>query len=889
LLGEPRVAVWPVSDQTDSNHQTATDRAVAYDATLGTVGATGSAPYYFARHDATTATDDLNASIVPGNAALFSNLVAAGKEQPPGQSATFLQKYPGAEWPQLVVEILDAIRGFNAIDPAAGSLAAPTSFVPFAAGNSAGLGRGLIVPLTASSSSAPVRGLGRYPTLSGLTLVLYVSGYGFTDGTTIDYETTPDDLAGTSWTANFLPKKAPDSRWSQVNKALVRAFIVPTTFQPNCGFPEVSEACSIQISGLDQLGIQGATTNFGFPKTCISRLLSDALTVPNADRSWGGFEGPLAWRAAALDAMNNGPAYAFAGTQAVPITLASGAAVDSRTGGPSLSTSWAKNLSTSALSGLTVQILDASGNVVQTCNVNLPALNASVPVVNGEADHYDGSTPGTSHTDWATNAAYAVAPSYYMTLRNRLLATQRSRPLMIQAGDASLSVEANTDLRLVAALATVPASFFHQATTIKAQASQTSPSASLGSHYHNLRFADGTSACFAATQNPTLVGDAYAATTASFSVTDWDTGGKVTYVYDTSPVASAPINLGGTMAMAAPGAANAGTVGDWDTGLGAEPDGALANLPDAGTTLDPATAYESLSGGQVGAATRYSPNALIPSPVVFGSLPAGINPATPASSVGWRTLLFCPYPASDQAHPGLASPPDYLMLDRFWMPVVEPYGISTRFATSGKINLNDQIAPFTYLHRNTALHALLHNLRIPAISPIYASSYKSMPPPGGLATPGAVWRTLDENATIAQIESRFASGDAYLTEGEICSVPLVPQNLNGVTPELFWTSRSGAGYLTGDNLRELPYAQIYSRLTTRSNSYTVHILAQVLQKLNDRTSPAVWREGIDHVVGDWRGSYEIERYLDPNATAPAAGQPLGPYKFRIVSERRFSP
>jgi uncharacterized protein (TIGR02600 family) len=472
---------------------------------------------------------------------------------------------------------------------------------------------------------------------------------------------------------------------------------------------------------------------------------------------------------------------------------------------------------------------------------------------------------------------------------------------MIQAGDMDLSVEAKTDLRVIAALPSVPVNFFGASTTIKtttvlstttnSQGVTTTQSVALGgTHEHTLRFADGTSACFIATQNPTLVGDAYANATTSIPVTDWNSGATLAYAYATSPAASAP--LGATSVyMAAPG--NASTIfGDWDTGPGFSPDGAMTNLPDAGTTLDPVTAYQSMTGGQFGAATQRSPNALIPSPVVFGSLPVGINPGTPAQSQAWRTLLFCPYPSGDQAHPGLISPPDYLLLDRFWMPVVEPYGISTCMETAGKINLNDQIAPFTYLHRSTALRALLHDLRIPAISPIYAASYKSTTTP----MTKTIWLNVDENATITQIENRFATGDAYLTEGEICSVPLVPENVPASTLETFWTTRSGAGFLTGDNLRELPYAQIYSRLTTRSNSYTVHVRAQVLQKLNDHTNPAVWREGTDRVLGEWRGSYEIERYLDPTAKAPTPpaadgtpGAPLGPYKFRIVSKRRFTP
>lgn len=875
LLGEPRVAIWPVSDApADSTRTTAGDRAMESDATIGSGPTAGL--YYFQRHNAASATDDLDPKVVPANATLFNGLVAAGGETLPGYGTTFLQKYPGAQWSQLVLETLDAIRGFNAID------LAPAPFVSFAAGDSSGVGRGLIVPLTSSYQSIPLRGLGRYPTLCGLTLVLYVSGFVFSDGTSIDYETTPDDLNGTSWKTNFTEVAYPHSQWKKVKKALVRAFVVPTTFQPGCGFPEVSDACKIQISGLDKLTakVGGTTASFGFQPICTSRLLSDAfsdLLGAPIDRAWGGFEGPLAWRAAALDAMANSGPYAFAGTQAVAVPA--GPLLDTKTDGPSLSSSWSQNLTTSALSNLVVQILDRNGKMVQTLAASLPALSGQTPTVNGEADHFDGSTPGDSHADWATNAAYAVSPSYYMTLRNRLLATQHSRPLMIQAGDMSLSIEAKTDLRLIAALPNVPATFFGPSLTT----SEVTKTAQGGTHEHNLRFADGTSACFIATQNPTLVGDAYASAPTSFTVTDWRDGTtKVSYPYATTPAVNAPLGAG-AVTIAAPGATSS-IPGDWDTGPGFASDGALTNLPDAGTTLDGITAYESLGGGKIGAATLRSPNALIPSPVAFGSLPAGIDPAHPTQSQAWRTLLFCPYPSGDQAHPGLASPPDYLVLDRFWMPVVEPYAISTRMETAGKINLNDQIVPFTYLHRSTALRALLHDLRIPAISPIYAASYKS----SGASMP-TIWQPVDEDATIARIENRFATGDAYLTEGEICSVPLVPKNLGGSTVEDFWTARTGAGYLTGDNLRELPYAQIYSRLTTRSNSYTVHVRAQVLQKVHDHSNPAVWREGTDRVLGEWRGSYEIERYLSPDATAPVPGQPLGPYKFHIVSQRRFTP
>ena len=545
----------------------------------------------------------------------------------------------------------------------------------------------------------------------------------------------------------------------------------------------------------------------------------------------------------------------------------------------------------SGVNGLTVLLRDAKANTLQTFTVNLPGFTVSAPTIDGEGDHRDGATPANSSATWSSDAATQVYPSYYMNLSNRLLATQRSRPLMIQPGDVSRGVEAKMDLRVIAGLVSVPSTLFQNC---PGYTSSGTP------HSHNLRFADGTSACgaYGTQQSPAAApcGAANviypAANAVGITGTDWSTGQSkaLSSSWSVEPACSAPA---GTQSVTMAPMQN--IYGDWDTGPGFCPDGATINLPDAGTSLNPTAAYFSLAGGQVGAATRFAPNALVPSPVIFGSLPAGIDPVTPQNSEPWRTLLFCPNPASDleaappttvtaTMHPGFASPPDHLLLDQFWMPTVEPYGLSTVMATAGKINLNDQIAPFTYLHRNTAFHALLHDLRIPAIPAAMANPYKTAGP-----TIDSIWKPVDEDATIAALESRFANGDAYLAESEICTVPLVPQGSTFTDLDGLWNSTKGIDRLTGDNLRELPYAQLYGRLCTRSNSYLVHLHVQVLKKLTNDPHQNVWNEGTDLVLGEWQGSYEIERYLDPSANPPAAGQPLGPYRFRIVSSRRFSP
>ena len=122
------------------------------------------------------------------------------------------------------------------------------------------------------------------------------------------------------------------------------------------------------------------------------------------------------------------------------------------------------------------------------------------------------------------------------------------------------------------------------------------------------------------------------------------------------------------------------------------------------------------------------------------------------------------------------------------------------------------------------------------------------------------------------------------------------------------TTRKG---MTGDNLRERPYSYIYPRLTTKSNTYTVHYRVQVLQQAASRRLTSSdwqqWNESTDKIIGDQRGSTMIERYIDPeDPTLPdfaglkdasgitlSAGDPQlimdRYYRYRIVSTKIFTP
>ena len=119
----------------------------------------------------------------------------------------------------------------------------------------------------------------------------------------------------------------------------------------------------------------------------------------------------------------------------------------------------------------------------------------------------------------------------------------------------------------------------------------------------------------------------------------------------------------------------------------------------------------------------------------------------------------------------------------------------------------------------------------------------------------------------------------------------------------FWRRNT----LTGDNLRERPYSDLVPRLTTKSNSFTVHVRAQVLRAPRG-TSDAdfrIWREKPESVTSEYRGETSIERYLDPadrrfdrtNAQTKQNADFIDvdkqsletAYRFRVVSSKRFAP
>lgn len=350
-----------------------------------------------------------------------------------------------------------------------------------------------------------------------------------------------------------------------------------------------------------------------------------------------------------------------------------------------------------------------------------------------------------------------------------------------------------------------------------------------------------------------------------------------------------------------------------------------------------------------GSPAYFSPNRIMSSPVQFGSLTVGsFRDANNWERRPWRTLLFRPDVGFNPAiaadaetagtqngkivyHPGALAPADHNLLDLFWMPMVEPYAISEPLSTGGKVNLNYQILPFRHVTRNTALRGVFKSEYMLMIPNKWGQDYKSGVgrgrgyhwrdrPFGGNLQSKSLRSIILEDPTLAQFETKFNQEKTiFRTASEICEIHLVPQeiaertkaggasaSIESETPTVeemrkgeFWAKHA----LVGDNSREKPYSDIYPRVTTKSNTFKVHYRAQVLKKAKG-TDPAKWDSLSDQVVGEYRGSSIVERYVDPNdSKIPDYAVEIGNdpssaihadtidkfYKFRVIQPTRFAP
>lgn len=360
-------------------------------------------------------------------------------------------------------------------------------------------------------------------------------------------------------------------------------------------------------------------------------------------------------------------------------------------------------------------------------------------------------------------------------------------------------------------------------------------------------------------------------------------------------------------------------LGDWQSGVGNVKDGAFFGREDSGDSAMTLGGYFESKGGSlnVGAGDTWEPNRFVPSAGIFGRF---LTTDSSGSLVPWQTLLFAANPAAGDNHPGFgigvggsgkdarapfSKVPDHVYLDNFWMPIVEPYPISEPLSTAGKVNLNFQMAPFSHITRSTALRGALKPVLVAGVDDrstqlnFPANNDKTYKTPKWVDGINMQTRfEISANQTISEFQRRFDAGDIFRASTEVSTVSLVPQDQIGdpISVSTFWNDRKA----TSDTLREQPYTALLSRVTTKSNTFTVHYRVQALkQPPRAGRNWAEWDEARDQVVGEYRGSTTIERFLDSNAqNIPDYTQvnlsgnydPIDKfYRWRVLSQKQFAP
>ncbi|CAN5571313.1 hypothetical protein BH09VER1_BH09VER1_31210 [soil metagenome] len=967
LFNKPRVALWPLQANTAdiSNPAAAADRN-AKDKLIAFCSTIGNTPYYFQRYNTyTSATQSpmpssqsptMDWSLIPRNQALYGYLQSLTSSPIPGLGGSLAGsggKYTTPARDQILTEMMDFLRsGVNTFrtkpTAAATALDSPYyNYVPFgvnAAGVASGWvpGQSQVVPLviTPPGAAYQTKGFGRFSTITQAALIFYRTDKLMYVPEPNTAHVAPVEMPSTSSQISLANIRVLDASVPQdvidypsIGPAKMRAVILLQTFNPTPGLPPWSGNARYTLEGANSMYI--TTTPLG----------PAPMTFPSsATNLVDGQEGY--YDATALSGFEVSTQYFGGNTKKLGTS-------DEQTLYPFVSGEYLlSNQTFSFTSGsITIKIYPgfgtgtSSANLVQTITMNFPATGSlPIPTVNYSVGGFN-TTLGTrtvdsdnEFTDYDYRMGYKAGAQGGRGVseggQHNPLPYIRGGSGSTARGDIVRSVQARYkgpalgDYRVIDALANVPDDFFEghgmkDTPTDGLKYSDTSVNSRL---LHSLRVyvSEGNE------QTGKSNGFYNSANNATGLTFQTGTRGHAKLVAAAQVLD--PIASGGARPSRAPVAAQgmngaymdlAGTIpGDWDTGPGKQIDGPYINRPDEGNSN---VGYynngaNTTAGTIVETGASFSPNRQMSSAVAFGSLPTGIDPTDINLTQPWRTLLFCKNPAAGSLHPGFGSPlsgppytkpPDHAFLDLFTMPIVEPYAISEPFSTAGRVNMNYQIVPFTYLTRDTGVRAVLKGTNMMAIPTADGRNYKAGTSVDfALTMPPDYRYTINPDETIGTLrgfEQRFGNGDIFRSASEICDIFLVPKYLVNTTNsapgnptyasmDTWWNTYQ----LTGDNVRESPYASIYPRLTTKSNTYTVHVQAQSLAKASN-TAANDFVEGKDQVTGEFRGAFLVERYLDPNSDSlinANTKQPtneldpdgmVGPYKFRVVNSKKFAP
>jgi hypothetical protein len=877
MFGLPRVSIWPLWDTSQHGTFTAFDSEILR---CSTINSSGTNPHQmcFFRYNPTSPTLDFPTATLSGpagptvarNAQVYGYLQGLLNSNVPGFGTQFEAKYSAADTNQILTEIFDYIRSTNLSDNSNG--ATPYTAGPLAGAPANVCQTGEVIPIQINNS----HGMGRIATISELALVL----------TKVDdrANTSLEESGSANLTKVIQVSGCPGvTMVTPTNQTLIEWALIPRLSSPMCGYVALANNLRIRFSNFN-LSIGGQAVS-GTSVSVTDLYDTGRISCEQLDSVMGGNIGTESLVEAARAGLTGSPSDSLYPTGLVVV---SGTAISGTPAGTTISISGSVTATIYSPAGRNL----TPGPQVQQMLFDFPATTVPIPHL---------YTSGTSTNSWY--GTFRAPPGVYV---GGSVISKFSYPALATINKSQLPRISGSAYNTYIG---GPVYSGEMGTDVIRSVSPTGPlSTGTTPIMGDLRLvAISPTISSTNTFQPTLMGSGVAPSPSTYCADALRIGtGLITvqgFSFGTLIAGLPASNYGSQYGPVVPPQASGDVpaagpfpgTGDWDNGPGLMPDGPWANKPDEGMTVAPAASSGSLpyignsnTATQSGAppATLFSPNRQISSPVMFGSLPVGTDQP-------WRTLLFRPATLpgyhGTYTHPGNASPgtslPDHLLLDLFWMPVVEPYGISEPFATSGKINLNYPIAPFSYITRKTGLDAVLKSVMITALNPnggagSFSQSYKAPLVSGGspnVSNPTVTTRyPIDPDETLNQLMTTSTSVYPVFTRGahlvespnffvsasQICDLPLIPVGYTSGNLSSFWAANS----MTGDNSLERPYSLIYPRVTTKSNIYTVHVIAQSLRQTPADLQNGLWTENVDQVTSEYRGAFTIEKHYDPNSS-----------------------
>jgi uncharacterized protein (TIGR02600 family) len=971
LFGTPRIAMWPINKDMGNTKRTTFDNLLAFCATTGT-GASAN-PYYIQRSNAYDPTED---GSIPRNRQLFSYLRDLTSRQIPGFGGSFAGKYSFSsggvtERDQILAEAFDYIRSTNLWDhsvPASNSAFSRFTSTPPGASGYGFLG--VATPMRLSMGSGSVQGMGRAQTLSEIGILIICTADG---NSPLGPYQPPETVSGAkvspvNGSANdpLYASNLPETQYLRDNAGLIvgwtgssvvtggatalpasggpfpanptltttgeyggplaalapgerklQAMLLFEIATPMMGYDamqlNVRPALRLNVSGIQGVTIDGQTP---FPSRVTTGttqapnmngngLLEDFPTRVGAEQGTGGI---LGFRYMLRGRFNtwSGVPWPASSASTRPYRFISNpfkvsASILTLGGG------FTAELQTPAGGGTTYQTFHVTFPNVQ--NVPLPDL-IKTGLAKGSASA-SGEAQDFAADWWGFDLRVRQASSA-AALQSKNTNTPQQRFGAVIRADAPATHSAVANWTYASTAAVEQPSYMNQGTTAKFGGSDVVRTLVATDGDYRLVASHGVVHADGSANSPFEKGPGY------------DSGVKLGNLFRDhySAFATAGTDISGKLVNGAPYGQNftpkvPGTITaakqtwDWDNGLPWEADGAYANKADEGniyvSSASPYYNRQEAGTSNDTIVSYFTPNRIVSSSGMLGSLPTGA-----LEGISWRTLLFRPQLNRPQDPNG---PKDHLFMDLFTMPVVEPYAIGEPFSSDGKVNMNYQIVPFTYITRNTGVRAVLGTemvTRVPKAAAANQTSsidhviYKptgsnygpgSTPASAGGTTLARLPLNLSEtNGTLRQFQERFSAWDIFRSPSEICDIYLVPEGYawsSNAEADNAWYGDDFA--LVGDNVRERPYANLYPRLTTKSNTFTVHYTVQTL-KNPPSASPQIWNEGRGQVTGELRGSTTLERFVDPAdskipdyATNPNAPSLDTFYQWRVISNSTFAP